>query len=568
MSIQSNFPNLKPTLLLDFANTKQLDSRVTFTRSTPAVYYDGRTTTMAEQNLLFSSQVFTSGWAVVGSITGNSTTAPDGTTTASTFNNNGTTGNYVYQASSARTDLPFTFSMYLKASSTTSARLYVWNSNVAAEMAVDFNLSTGAVTATSAPSGGTITNSGITSVGNGWYRCWFSGTYESGNSAYNWNPTVYALNGTALYIWGAQIEQRNSLTAYTATTSQAITNYIPVLLTAGGNQPRFDCNPTTGESLGLLIEEQRTNLVFRSVYAGANWTGYGATLTQNYTIAPDASQTACQIFSTGFQTTRIDTGSLTGGTTYAASIWMKSNTSSNQTIALQVGDNLALNCTVTPQWQRFTGAVPPVGSGYNFIDLEGTANDISVWGAQLEQALFATSYIPTTGSAATRTVDSATMTDTNFSSWFNNGQGTFYAEQYITNVTAGSANNQAAASLYKDSNNFIATGQGVGDGGGTGQKSVAWVQNNNSTQFFAVTGNFITVGSTLKNAVAYETNNFAYSANTQTLITDSAGAVPSVTTLGIGFYPIASYYYANNPIRKIAYYPIRVTNAQLQALTT
>ena len=78
---------------------------------------------------------------------------------------------------------------------------------------------------------------------------------------------------------------------------------------------------------------------------------------------------------------------------------------------------------------------------------------------------------------------------------------------------------------------------------------------------------FITVGLTLKNAVAYETNNFAYSANTQTLITDTSGTVPAVNSLSIGFYLIGINYYANNPIRKIAFYPVRVTNAQLQALT-
>jgi hypothetical protein len=56
MAIASLYPTIKPSLNLDFANTKLLDSRITFTRSTTATYYDGVTTAVAEQNLLLRSQ--------------------------------------------------------------------------------------------------------------------------------------------------------------------------------------------------------------------------------------------------------------------------------------------------------------------------------------------------------------------------------------------------------------------------------------------------------------------------------------------------------------------------------
>lgn len=55
MSIQSAFPAIKPSLNLDFANTKKLDPRITFTRASTATYYDGVTTAKAEENLLTSS---------------------------------------------------------------------------------------------------------------------------------------------------------------------------------------------------------------------------------------------------------------------------------------------------------------------------------------------------------------------------------------------------------------------------------------------------------------------------------------------------------------------------------
>jgi hypothetical protein len=91
MSISANFPNVRPSLLLDFANSQQLDSRITFSRSTTAPYYDGKTSVLAEQNLLLQSQqIGTSGWGLVNvTTTLNTTVAPDGTTTASTVTGTG-----------------------------------------------------------------------------------------------------------------------------------------------------------------------------------------------------------------------------------------------------------------------------------------------------------------------------------------------------------------------------------------------------------------------------------------------------------------------------------------------
>jgi len=41
MSISQNFPALKPSMVMDFANVKQLDPRVTYSRASTATYYDG-----------------------------------------------------------------------------------------------------------------------------------------------------------------------------------------------------------------------------------------------------------------------------------------------------------------------------------------------------------------------------------------------------------------------------------------------------------------------------------------------------------------------------------------------
>ena len=84
MTIQQNYPSTKPALLLDFANTKKLDPRITFTRASTATYYDGKTNAKAEENLLVRSQEFDNAiWAkTTTTVTTNSFVAPDTTASA------------------------------------------------------------------------------------------------------------------------------------------------------------------------------------------------------------------------------------------------------------------------------------------------------------------------------------------------------------------------------------------------------------------------------------------------------------------------------------------------------
>ncbi|MCO6981866.1 phage head spike fiber domain-containing protein, partial [Pseudomonas aeruginosa] len=100
-----------------------------------------------------------------------------------------------------------------------------------------------------------------------------------------------ATNGDAVEIWGAQLEQRSSVTAYTPTTNQPITRCQPQLMTAAANVARFDHNPITGESLGLLIEEQRTNLLNWSQEFNSWPINLNTAVAANTTVAPDGTIT-------------------------------------------------------------------------------------------------------------------------------------------------------------------------------------------------------------------------------------------------------------------------------------
>ena len=66
-----------------------------------------------------------------------------------------------------------------------------------------------------------------------------------------------------------------------------------------------------------------------------------------------------------------------------------------------------------------TRAAGMTGDGYS---------GIFIWGAQLEQGSFPTSYIKTSGASATRSADNASITGENFSSWYRQDEGSLYSE--------------------------------------------------------------------------------------------------------------------------------------------
>jgi hypothetical protein len=71
-----------------------------------------------------------------------------------------------------------------------------------------------------------------------------------------------------------------------------------------------------------------------------------------------------------------------------------------------------------------------------------------------------------------------------------------------------------------------------------------------------------------KLALAYKLDDFSQSVNGETPVTDTLGAVPvGLTTLTVG-YASGPGEYINGWISSLTYYPTRLPNATLQALST
>jgi hypothetical protein len=621
MAINTNFPNVRPSLLLDFANSQQLDPRVTFSRSTTAPYYDGKTSVLAEQNLLQQSNTFSDSYwykVQVGSVTQNAT-APDGTTTAWTLlasNTSKLQAIYVTSLITISASTNYVYSAYLQAGTNSYATINLQSSSSTNWISATFNLTTG-VLSQSVGVSGTFTSTAtptITQIGStSWYRCVL---YFNAGSATTVQPTIQ-INNTAtpsygsygtqvawtgagtetILIYGSQLEQRSSVTAYNATTTTAITNYIPQLLTAPINAPRFDFNPTTGESLGLLIEQSSTNIrTYSQDFTNGVWTGNRYSITANTIIAPDGTLTGSKLVeSTATGAHYISTSAtVTTSTAYTQSIYLKAGertkvqfysqmtgTLQSCIIDLTTGAISSNTFGTTPtmtsvgnNWWRFaltetstsisSGSILYVtlldGSGSNSYTGNGYSG-VFLWQGQLEPLSFATSPIATTSAQVTRASDNASMTGTNFSSWYNNAQGTFYAEansvnplttpdNYIIYAHDGTIRNR----IYLD--NYGTRFQGVEVSG-----NIINLNYQSATGVFSV-NTFVKVG------LYYQNNNMGttYSGNAVTTI--STGNSPiGLTTMAIGYDSINGNSFLNGRIKKIAYYPQAVTSAQLQALT-
>jgi hypothetical protein len=370
-----------------------------------------------------------------------------------------------------------------------------------------------------------------------------------------------------------------------------------VLQTAIAGQPRFDFSPTTGESLGLLIEEQRTNLLtYSEQFENAAWAKIRTTISANVAVDPQGFMTADKLIENTDNNTHFtrQSPSLVGSTPHTVSVYLKAAERTEAIIRLFQSGGWATSSSITVNLltgsvvvagSGATGSATDVGNGWYrvaitqstnattgtknvdiFPALNGTdtytgdgTSGIFLWGAQLEVGAFPTSYIPTVAAAATRNADVATITGSNFSGFYNQNEGTLYGESTTQKpTTAGTV--YAVAIDDGTTNNFISSLRF------SGSDIRGRVDSGAVIQAQMLTIGVYTVNVFYKSAIGYKINDFAVSTNGTLGPLDNSGSIPTtVNRLSIG--TLASLANTGH-IRKISYYPFRLTDAQLQALTS
>jgi hypothetical protein len=384
------------------------DGDFTFSRSTAATRVNASGNIEKEtQNLLLQSNQFDTTWATNNASVTSGQSGYDGSSNAWKLQSSSAGINYVYQIISS--NAVQTFSIYAKAGNTDWMRINILQSGTNANNYYD--ISNGIKGASpSAP----IIDDKIESVGNGWYRISIvvniSITQIRIQTAVaDGNET--SVSGDYIYIQDAQLEQGLVARDYIETTTTAIYGGIT------DNVPRLDCSCPA-----LLLEPQRTNVVdYSELFTSASTWGVIniGTRTANYGISPEGVQNSTRLILSNTTDAHIfrNVGGLVDGSDYVFSCWYKGTAGETAYIrAITSGTNNTSTyklITFTGDWQRefttFKG-----GSNYNYVypvDARAgggdNATDFEIYGAQLEEGSYATSYIPTYGSAVTRNVGTA-----------------------------------------------------------------------------------------------------------------------------------------------------------------
>ena len=470
----------------------------------------------------------------------------------------------------------YTYSWYVKAGELTEARLT--DNNV---LGATFNLTTGAPSSVS--SGYTASS---VSLSNGWWRLIISGAAVTANGRIliylsKAGSTTYTGDGSSgIYIADAQLNDGSSALAYYDTTASAY------------NAPRFDYDPVTLAAKGLLVEEQRANLLtYSNDWSNAVWNkGTNITLTAAATLGPDGNVSATKLQATASAGTIVTQSFTSTATSHTYSVYAKQGSGATDANTFAINNNttatllalLTINYSTGVVTQTIgTGATATsAGNGYWRIQIPVTSgitigNILQVYtgftgnvetageflyafGAQAEAGAFATSYIPTVASQVTRAADVASVNT--LSPWYNSVAGTLYSEYDAYAPISGAAFGVAVLNDGTASNRaylFL--------GGGTAAPS--FVVTSAGVAQASINNSAISANTTAKTAGAYAVNDFAVATNAGTVATDASGALPvGLSKLELGSFLNGTF--LNGHLRRITYYPRRLTNAELQTLTT
>jgi hypothetical protein len=402
-----------------------------------------------------------------------------------------------------------------------------------------------------------------------------------------------------------------------------------VMKTAAINEARYDHALVDGKwvSKGLMLEGSSTNLHLYSENFSAGWSVTGeASLVGAAALSPDGTQTAGSFLcnTTNNATRRLYASAnitVTPSTAYTASAYIKAvnwdwvgvglafgtgyitncvlamvNLSTGQT-TLQYGTSVKLS-DVGNGWYRVvvTGTTPETmtGARFSFVLLDADESIVNtaigvvgagiyVWGAQLEVGAQPTSYIKTeaaaitraadlsTSSAATRAADSAVMTGENFSSWYRQDEGTIVAEFNELRVGSGVTGNAGVFDVRQSdkdpSNTRMLRGMTAGNGDLKLQINDA---NGISYNLVDAGGTLTSVNQFGKMGLAYKWGDSAVASELGLLSADRTLVGSTAIVAGlmyIGVLNNGAQFHSTRHIKRLTYYPKRLSNTQLQALT-
>jgi hypothetical protein len=408
--------------------------------------------------------------------------------------------------------------------------------------------------------------------------------------SFSLTATERVLPSMALDFTTASLDSRVTFTrsGNTATVTNSSGNVVGI----NANLPRFDYDPIALTCKGLLIEEAKTNIfLYSGQLDNAVWFRNSLSVTANAIVSPDGTQNAEKlvesvsavaehnVFQSFIATAASYTMSaylkagervwgalrLFNGTTsffafFNLSTGAAGSVTAGATSKIENAGNGWYRCSITATLltlESFPSIFVSTGNGTTFYAGDGTSG-IYAWGAQLELGPFVTSYIPTVASQVTRTADVATMTGTNFSSWYNASEGAFVSSSLLSRqaaigqTTIFSASDNTSANMI---NCFYRASGALGV-----NIFAASVAQLDQTQLGVTAANTV-----VNTGVAYKVSNAVSYANGTVQTTSAVVAIPTATQLQFGISPTGSS--LNGYVRSLRYWKQRILNAEGQAFS-
>ena len=472
-----------------------------------------------------------------------------------------------------------TFSLYSKANASNWIAITF---NTAQSFAY-FDLSSGAL----GSAGTEIIDYNIQSVGGDWYRVSLSTAIsQTAIDIYvaDGNNDVTGTSGS-IYIQDAMLNEGLVAQPYIPTTTTAvyegITDDVPRVDYSGGGCP------------SLLLEGQRSNLAVYSEYIGSAWNPYGnISIATNAATSPEGVQNATEISAASTTTASIgiqDGFAVTANTDYTISFFAKkgdfryiqlfhggSQVTSNPRTNFDIQEGVVAyeesgvvtaivedygngwyRCTATMEalltnLQAYIAVVPNADAARGESISATAGENYYIYGIQIEEGSYVSSYLPTYGTSTTRVADSCSKTG--ISSLLNPSEGAVFLE-------INTFDNGTTSKVFT-----------IGDGTGNRiqvfyyEDSIRLNFTSGGTSYAYFNHALTDVNDIIKVAVSYANNDIRMYVNGVLTNSDTSATMPSTLSYarfdnGSG----GSLFYGN--IKQSLIFPTALTNTQLQELT-
>lgn len=367
----------------------------------------------------------------------------------------------------------------------------------------------------------------------------------------------------------------SDILSYTSPSAKHVRNASGLLVS--GTTLRVD-HDTDGYPIGLLIEGLRTNYDHPSIgstdHTGSDIFGVSTypTILSDQAGAPDGSSSVTRLTWAGVNarfgtpTANADQHVPDANGNACTSLWMRAVSGTVNDIKLVMRSTSTANAvevipTLTAEWQRVSVARSTVaGQGTTgwYLESAGTSA-IEVWGYQLENGAFPTSYIATTTAQVTRARDQISLDVSDFS--YSQTAGTIVATfipHTVSEIMRVFWLDDTDETLFDSYLLMSLSASGI----------LSFTANSGGIPQIALSspGSPLSANQQHSAAAAWQADNNAFCQSGGSVLTDTDGTGPStIDVLRFGYQRDGNTFFGH--LVSLLYVPRRMTNSELQEAT-